>query len=593
MKRFLVIFWILSTYVLFANAQVDSIRNEMQKHPDQLDLKFKLGQAYINSGNIDTAEILFNEVIRTAVQTNDNENFIQAKIQEGRICADRGENVKAFNHYQQALSKAEIINNNEFKAHIYKNIGALYISWKKFEEALNYYEKAEKLAAIIKDDVLVADCQNNKGTVYEQQQKYDKAIVAYANALDVYTHKNVTPKISMALSNLAIVYKYKKDYNTSLTYNFKALALSVKTNDRWIISATYNNIGNLYGEMGDYKNAVLYCEKALAIAQQINAVEIVESIYDSLSHAAAKAGDYKSAFMYHEKFSEANSKFINIESARQLSELNVKFETERKQKLIQKQQFEINQRNYWLFGAFMLLMLLSIVGYLVFRNNKYKQDQRLQAEMHKQQEIATRSLFEGEQMERIRIARDLHDSIGQMLSVVKMNLSTFGGQYQNDSRIANTEMLVDKTITEVRHISHNLIPEGLAFGLFAAIEDMCEKINAAGNTRVTLTFPDSAREHVFERSNELSIYRIVQEVLSNMVKHGQASKIELDVVHQPDSGLTLAIKDNGKGFDTSKISRSKGLGWKNIIARVNLLDGNIQVRSEKLSGTQIVIAIPG
>ncbi|MEO6848983.1 MAG: tetratricopeptide repeat protein [Mucilaginibacter sp.] len=592
MRKF-VVFSILISYASLVNAQIDSIRKEMHKHPNQLDLKFKLGQAYNNNGKIDTAEILFNEVINTAIRSNDNENFILANIQEGRICADRGENVKALNHYEQALSKAETINNKEYIAHIYKNIGAVYISWKKFDQALGYYDKAEELAAITKDDELVADCQNNKGTVYEQQLKYDKAIVAYANALDDYTRKNITAKVSMALSNLAIVYKYKKDYKTSLAYNFKALALSAKTQDRWMMAATYNNIGNLYGEMGDYKNAVLYCKKALAIAQQINAIEIVESIYDSLSDAAAKAGDYKSAFMYHKKFSDASSKFINIESARQLSELNLKFETERKQKLIHQQQFEITKRNYWLFGALMLLALVSIVGYLVFRNNKYKQDQRLIAEVHKQQEIATRSLFEGEQKERIRIARDLHDSIGQMLTVVKMNVSTLGEQYKDDSRIANTGILVDKTITEVRHISHNLIPEELAFGLFAAIEDMCEKINAAGGTQVELTVPDEAREHTFERSNELSIYRIVQEVLSNMVKHGQASKIELNVSHQPHSGLTLSIKDNGKGFDTSKIAGSKGLGWKNIVARVNLLDGNIQVRSEKLIGTQIEIAIPG
>ncbi|RYE12352.1 MAG: sensor histidine kinase, partial [Sphingobacteriales bacterium] len=193
-----------------------------------------------------------------------------------------------------------------------------------------------------------------------------------------------------------------------------------------------------------------------------------------------------------------------------------------------------------------------------------------------------------EQKERIRIARDLHDSIGQMLSVIKMNISNIP-----ESRTTTTTLeLVDSTIAEVRNISHNLIPEELNFGLFTALEDMCDKINSSNTTQVAINVPDEVREHQFEKTNELSIYRIVQEVLNNMVKHSQASLINLDVTRQ-GNGFNLAIKDNGKGFDTAQINRSKGLGWKNIAARVNMLDGKMQVRSESLTGTQIEITIPG
>lgn len=234
---------------------------------------------------------------------------------------------------------------------------------------------------------------------------------------------------------------------------------------------------------------------------------------------------------------------------------------------------------------------MAIVGYLAIRNNAYKQQKRIQAEIHKQQEIETRSLFEGEQKERIRIARDLHDSIGQMLSVVKMNLSNLSTPDQYGNKLDNTVELVDKTITEVRHISHNLIPEELNFGLFAALEDMAEKINHAGNTKVVLSIPDDALIYQFEKSNELSIYRIVQEALSNIVKHAQATTIDLAVMQQPN-GMAINIKDNGKGFDTSQIKTSSGIGWKNIAARVNMLYGELQVRSEKLTGTHIEITIP-
>jgi two-component system NarL family sensor kinase len=428
--------------------------------------------------------------------------------------------------------------------------------------------------------------------VYEQQLKYDKAIIAYKNALDVYTKKNIPAKIAMALSNVAIVYKFQKDYAASLQYNFKAIDLSLKNGDEWMMAATYNNIGNLYGELGDFKNAKLYCEKSIAIATKINAIEIVESAYDSMGDAAAKVGDYKSAFEYHKLYAQTKDKFINLDNTRQLSELNVKFETERKQKLIQQQQFEISRKNYWLFGSVILLILGVSLAFLIIRKNKYKQEKLLQAEVFKQQEIANRSLFEGEQKERIRIARDLHDSIGQMLSVIKMNISVLQPQDAEVPAVNNALNLVDKTINEVRHISHNLIPEGLNFGLFAALEDLCEKVNSAGGTEVMLNVPEDIRQYQFAKPNELSIYRIVQEVLNNMMKHAQATHIDIDIV-QKESNLTLSIKDNGKGFDASKIDESKGIGWKNIAARVNLLDGKMQVQSEQLKGTQIEIFIPG
>lgn len=585
MKYILVILKIVCFFGVFAAApRTVADSPVLTQHPNNPASLLESSISYIKKGNADTAEILLTEAAKAAIQQKDTPVFIKAEMNIGRIYADKGENVKALSYFQQALDKAEYTGNKRLTAHLLKNIGALYISWKKFDVAIRYYERAEKIAAVIHEDELVADCQNNKGTVYEQQEKYDLALSAYKNALAVYSRKNITDKISMALSNIAIVYKYQKNYPASLEYNLKALALSAKIGDKWLMAATNNNIGSLYCQMGEYKQAIAYCEKALALAKEISALEIIESTYDTMSETAAKSGDYKAAFNYHRQFSDANAKFINIESTRQLSELNIKYETAKKQKLIQQQQFEISTKNHWLFSLFMLLLLGTMVIYFIYRTNKYRQERRLQAEVYKQQELASKALFEGEQKERIRIARDLHDSIGQMLAVLKMKLS-------NQQSPADTIEVLDKTINEVRHISHNLIPEALNFGLMNAIEDLAGKMNITGKTRVGVNISDGVRNYIFTEQNALSVYRIVQEVLSNMAKHADATEIKLDIAKVHDKFI-IAIKDNGKGFDTSKINESKGLGWKNISARIHLLNGSIQVASEKLTGTQIEITIP-
>ncbi len=174
-----------------------------------------------------------------------------------------------------------------------------------------------------------------------------------------------------------------------------------------------------------------------------------------------------------------------------------------------------------------------------------------------------------------------------MLSLAKMNLSALPGP---DTRLQQTIGLIDNTITEVRNISHNLIPEDLNFGLIPALETLAEKVNSIGNTQITVNIAEPVRQQHFGKEYELSIYRIVQETVNNMIRHSGASQIKLDIMQQ-EQKILLSISDNGKGMDTDHIENTKGIGWKNIKARVNLLDGEIKVQSEKQAGTRIEITL--
>jgi signal transduction histidine kinase len=571
----------ISLLTLFAFVIFKS--QNLSQEEKKLDNAVKL----LNDYKLDSAEIEFRNLIKPEIQKNQPKVYIRAQLNIGRIYGDKGDNVKALEHYQKALKTAESTNDKESIAHVLKNIGVLYVSWKKLDEAFNYYDKSEKLATEIGNKELIADCQNNKGIVYEQKEEYPKALSAYKNALKLYTEKNIPEKISMALSNIAIIYKAQKNYPEAINYNLKAIAIAEKQDDKWTMSATYNNIGNLYGEMGDYKKAIEFCEKALKIAKEIDAGEIIWATYDSMAEAAAKAGDFKKAFTYHKLFSAAMNDFVNKESTKQLSELNVKYETEKKQNLINQQKFEIKQKNIWLIFGGILFLTTLISTFFIYRNYQHKQDKKLQKEIFLQQELATKSLFEGEQNERIRIARDLHDSVGQMLSLVKMNLSS----QEQTSETKNIQSLVDKTILEVRNISHNLIPEELNFGIFPALENLTDKVNNSSKTKMELQIPEEIKDIKFQKQNELSIYRIVQEVVNNMIKHADANSINLSI-KKLENSLIINIKDNGKGLDDDSISNSAGIGWKNINARVHMMDGKIKIESEKLAGTQIEITLP-
>ncbi|WP_162499781.1 tetratricopeptide repeat-containing sensor histidine kinase [Mucilaginibacter terrigena] len=593
--RFLIVLLLLSPIRILAQSpHIDSLNAELKKYPDNLMLRLKLAKAQLDGGNIDTAQLLYAEVAAAADKQNNAVDFIEAHINIGRIYADKGENVKAFGSYELALKKADKTNDKDLTAHIYKHIGALYISWKKFNEALGYYDKAEALARQVNNEELVADCQNNKGTVYEQQLKYDKAISAYKSALAVYTKQHNTAKISMALSNVAIVYKFQKNYGSSLEYNLKALALSEKTGDKWMMAATYNNIGNLYGEMGEYKNALAYCNKSIAIAKKINAIEIVEAAYESMADAAAKAGDYKDAFNYHKLYATTKDKFINVESTKQLSELNVKFETERRQKLIQQQQFEISRRNTTIIVIAALFAGVIIIGLQSYRSYRLKQRHVLQAAILNQQDIATKGIIQAEEKERKRIAADLHDGVGQLFSAVRMNLSSLMERVvltntDEQALAEKTLAMVDESCKEVRTIAHQMMPNILLkIGLASAIKDFVNKIDSH---HLKVNLEAYGLDERLDNNVEIVLYRVVQECVNNVIKHSRASRLDINLTRETDN-ISVTIEDNGIGFNTADKMKFEGIGLKNIITRVAYLKGTVDISSDQNKGTLVAIYIP-
>ncbi len=207
--------------------------------------------------------------------------------------------------------------------------------------------------------------------------------------------------------------------------------------------------------------------------------------------------------------------------------------------------------------------------------------------LKEQNELVVRQIFQAEQNERIRIARDLHDSIGQKLSVMKMLLPRGDG----NKDLEKISSYLDETATEVRAISHNLIPEILNFGLMKALDDMVDKINETESIKVDYSSDMNLNELKLSRQTELSVFRIVQEILNNIIKHAQTPVIHMNI--KLETGFVhIVIADKGKGFDLNRIEQSEGIGWKNIFARIQLLNGKIDIHSEKNKGSKFMINVP-
>lgn len=563
------------------------LRIYKSSHTDiqRCNLALDIGIRHYQQRDFDEATNFIQQSILIAHKINNDTVLLKAYNNLGNIYADKGDNTSALKNYQTALAFADKLNDIQYQAHINMNIGALFLSLKRFDESLSYYFKAEKKAIGFKDTLLIADCSNNIGTVLEQQLNYPEAIKRYEKSLELYEIIGSEQGKAIAYSNLAIVYKLNKNYKKAIEFNEKSLFLSIANRDKWSESATLNNLGNLYGETGKYAQAIDYLHQSLKIATEIDATEIQIAVYESMADAAFANNRPTEAFNYLKQFIKAKEDFNNRENNHVLSEMTVKYESQKKeienQKLIFDNELKTSQaaeakvQRNWSIAFSLLIILMILLGfYFIQRYRKYQQKM-------KEKQLISLAVFETEQFERRRIAGDLHDGLGQKLAVVKMQLSLLDLPDSNSST-----KLLDDAIVDLRAVSHNLMPSELNKGLSFALKELCSSVSRS-NTKVKVLFTDQCDTADVISTigiTEVYLYRICQELIQNSIKHANANIIQVDLTIQSHS-IQLSVSDDGIGFNNGDIANKHGIGLKNMENRVAQLNGRIKVTSELNIGT--------
>jgi len=245
------------------------------------------------------------------------------------------------------------------------------------------------------------------------------------------------------------------------------------------------------------------------------------------------------------------------------------------------------------FGKFVDLKSNDEIGDLIIAFNKMiAQLEEQSIKLEEERILRTKSLFDGQEIERQRLSRELHDSLGQSILALKIKFERIK-ETTNEKRliiISEIEDLFLKIMKEIRNISNNLMPAVLTeFGLLMAIKKFIREYSE--NTNIIVDFKNNINNESFNKKIEIYIYRIIQETFSNVLKHAQASKIKL-FINKKDNFIELIIEDNGKGFLLNQETYTKGNGISNIKERINLIGGNVNFKSEINKGTKIYCKIP-
>jgi two-component system NarL family sensor kinase len=242
----------------------------------------------------------------------------------------------------------------------------------------------------------------------------------------------------------------------------------------------------------------------------------------------------------------------------------------------------------------MLVLAGSIVIFVVFYQKKMIQEQlkRQSLEFDYQQRMMQAEL-ESQESERRKLAADLHDSIGGMLSTIRVGLTTMGKLLPEPASMDETKKMLDDTITSVRRISRDLMPSTLEkFGLVHAVKELCERFQ--GTSKIRIHFLEQGEITAMEPQRQLMIFRVVQELLNNAVKHAQAAKIVVSI--SVDDRVLISVEDDGIGFDAEELKYdkhgSRGLGLFNIENRARLLNGTLEFEKGRIKGSKTTLILP-
>ncbi len=317
-------------------------------------------------------------------------------------------------------------------------------------------------------------------------------------------------------------------------------------------------------------------------------------MYYGLALTHEKLGDFQRAYEWSQKYASLSDSLSKAETMTKINALEVKYQTAEKEKKIavleaqQKQStFEIKTARLGnLLWATVSVIILLVGGFLLyfFRNRHH---QELKALEQQQTLAVSEALLAGEERERQRVARDLHDGLGGTLSGIKIKLD---GLLRNGSAAVLNEIIgqLEGSIVELRRIARNMMPGSLIrSGLEIAIRDLCASI-ASDHTEVE--FQANGIQQDIPMGTQVHIYRIVQELLANALKHGHASKVMVQCV-QDGKTFLITVEDNGRGFNTHSVTNLKGIGLNNIKNRVKYLHGNLDIESAPNDGTSINIEL--
>ncbi len=560
-------------------------------------------------GHFDTVLMLCNTSIPICEKLNLGKELVSIYNMMGNTWNLKGNYWLAIDYFEKCLEaiKTAVVP-PYFPVVVHDNLSILYINLHLYEKALFYASESLKMAEKIGDESTIGTACQHIGSAYLGLQQKDKALEYFQRAVDIAKKLDYPRLLTTSISNVAEILSHQGDHKKAKALYQEGLMVSRKHEDREGLVYNLHGLSLEAFNEGDYPAAKKYAQEGLKWAREMNLSSYSYALYLTLSDIALIEKDFKAYTAYRERYTELRDSVASGALVHALQELETKYETEKKELRITQleqekelQQLRIRQKNNLIWGLALAGIVLALLAFLLRRNFLIRQkilDQELLIHRQKIKELEqerqlsiTDAILQGQEKERGRLARDLHDGLGGMLSGIRQSLFALKGTPDlaptSDITLGQAIDDLDRSIGELRHIARNMMPEALVrFGLSDALEDYCDHLRQPDV--LAIHFQAFGMEHRLPQETEVIVFRIAQELLNNVARHSGANQVLVQLLRDGNR-VTLTVEDNGKGFDAESLERVQGVGWMNIRSRVSYLDGALDVRTAPGKGCSITI----
>ena len=563
--------------------------------------------------------------------------LINANIRMGVVYDVTGKYDSAIANYSQARKLAQSINHTQALGSINNNIGLVYWNIGMLDSALLFFHEAIELFKETGNDRNLGNAHNNIGMIYDTKKEYGLAHKYLQQALHYRREAGDRYGEGATITNLGLNQYFQKEFDSAFYYFRESISLKETINDRLGLGHSYNNLGMTFGEVAEYDSMVHYYEKALEVKRSMNdpygtsstmlnlasgynyqgeyakavsllteskqVLEGVHSpkleakIFNGLAKNYAALNQFDSAYYYLGWQFATEREVMDEEAEKRFKDMEASYAKREMERRVELQEIQLAQERFrnrvMLFGFSGLIVLLIGGGMFTYGRYRLKERLRFEEALASEQRLRFSAVLQAQEQERKRLAGELHDGLGQLLATAKLNFMSAEDALQGDEedrKAYDTALhLLDDAFTEVRQVSHNLMPVSITRqGLLPAVQELAAKVNQAGKLRV-----DVAESGPIGRQDEqhaIAIYRIIQECLNNIIRHAGATQVDI-VLGEKGGRLEVGITDNGKGLSWTDIHQSSGIGWKNIFSRLEMIDGKFDLQPADGLGTKINFVI--
>ena len=563
-----------------------------------------LGANQFYQGDLDSAEYYLSRSfkIKERQAGADTTSLGVALFNLANVARSRNDMTSALSYLFKARDYFEVTDAKHYMPAVYNAIGVIYGELNHDSDKIKYLIRAFEASKDQENNRVLAMSATNLANYYRLEEKYEEAEKYYLQSIPALREMGVRVNLAEALQNYGELKMELRQYGRAKELLVEATDIATEINSGASYVHAAKGLLDVYEHEGDMRRAQKVADQILAEIETLEdlearqiAMQRVSEFYQANGNPARALELYQSYHILKDSLDEGRRNEI-------VQELQIQYETSEKEARLLSQEFTISRQETTRKLLLMGLGLLALSSILLItrfrlRQKITSQDLSLQIEKNqnlqqKQKLLAIDYMVQGQEEERKRIAKDLHDGLGSLLLSAKMQLSNI---HQGIKALENLELftkaegLISNAHEEVRRIAHNMMPEALMnFGLKEAVQDFGHQINTSSEVQVVTNFYCETAE--LSEEVEIHLFRIIQEGINNALKHADADLITIQF-SQDEEYYLLEISDDGKGFDLEEGKGKEGIGLRNLESRVKYLNGELTIASEIGKGTSLEIVV--